>query len=94
MVTRNHSLSTALILAAAFGKFSAPSRRSQEPRPRLKRLPPEVVRLVGVEKTTRYAYPHQSYRERARRIGGDTWAQYKQWDRERRGLPQSKEANA
>lgn len=31
--------------------------------------------------------PHQSMRECARRVGGETWTQFKSMDRVRRGLP-------
>ena len=44
--------------------------------------PPPRVRL------SRSIYrPHQSVRERTRRIGGEAWAKFKATDRANRGLP-------
>ena len=80
-LSRSLLASLMAVLGRAAPQFSAPQH------PSARRLgKPETIRGHVKVRYSRYT-PHQGVRERLRRIGGDNWANFKAFDRKRRGLP-------
>lgn len=80
------NIMVAMMLGALSLGAGATARSAPQPRAKVD-PPPRPEKLRAHVRPTRHT-PHSNIRECSRRLGGETWRLYKQWDRcERRGLP-------